>query len=64
MTTAIRKASFNDADVVCWWCKQSCPNTPYRSPVPNIAGARFVVCGPLCPSKPADAAVITDWKRS
>ena len=59
-----RGTSFVSTDIICYWCKQPAPDTPYRSPIPQVVGARYVVCGPRCPDTPAGAVVITDWGKS
>lgn len=59
-----QRARFSDADIICYWCHEPAPNSPYRSPVPDVVGGRLVVCGPDCPEKPEGAVVFTDWKAS
>lgn len=55
-----RRPAFLEADVVCWFCKKPSAGTPYRSPITDVPGGRYVVCGPFCPDKPEGALVFPD----
>jgi hypothetical protein len=48
------------ADQRCFWCHEQAHDSSYRSPIKDIPGARFVVCGPTCEAKPDGAIVFTD----
>ena len=58
MTT--RRTAFLDSEIVCWFCKKPAAGTPYRSPIPDVPGGRWVVCGPKCEAKPEGVFVFTD----
>lgn len=47
----------------CRWCHERTENSPYRSPLPDIPGAREVVCGPECPDRPEKRRVISVMYR-
>lgn len=59
-----RRSGFLASDLLCHWCMEAAPDTPYRSPIKDIPGGRWVVCGPDCPDRPEGVLVLTDWKAS
>lgn len=54
-------ASSGDRGVLCFWCHLPAPDSPYRSPIPDVIGGRYVVCSPHCPQRPDGAHVYPDW---
>ena len=59
---AVRTKTFAPVEVICHFCQQTIKDSPYRSPIKDVPGGRWTVCGPLCPDKPSDAVVFTDWR--
>lgn len=54
-------ASSGDRGALCFFCHQSAARSPYRSPMPDVVGGRYVICGASCPDLPAGAQVFTDF---
>ena len=49
-------------DPCCHWCSETIGESPYRTPIVDIPGGRWMVCGPLCPERPEGVLVFTDWR--
>jgi hypothetical protein len=54
--------TFTLSEIICHWCRQTIVDSPYRSPIPDIPGGRYMVCAPTCPERPEGVLVFPDWK--
>ena len=53
-----RRTGFSENEMICHWCGLPIVNPGFRSPIPDIPGGRYVVCGPLCLERPLGAPVL------
>lgn len=54
----MKRRKHGPAEIVCHFgCDASVKGSPFRTPVPDIPSAYFVVCGPSCPERPKGAVV-------
>lgn len=42
-----------------WQCGAKVGGSPYRTPVVEVIGARWLVCGPDCPKRPPGVQVFS-----
>lgn len=55
-----RGQGYAPTDLLCFWCGKPSAGTPYRSPITDVPGGRYVVCSPTCVEKPEGALVFPD----
>jgi hypothetical protein len=58
----VQRKTFTLSEVICHWCREIIVDSPYRSPIPDIPGGRYVVCSPTCAERPEGVLVFTDWR--
>lgn len=66
--TALRtrnRASISDADLICHFCHDLIPHSPYRALMPETPGGRWTICSPGCKSKPPGTTVVmaSNWRK-
>lgn len=59
------RTSISDAELICHFCPDPAPNSPYRALMSDIPGGRWVICSPGCKSKPAGTVVVmaSNWRK-
>lgn len=62
--TRSTRSSISDSDLICHFCPDPAPHSPYRALMPETPGGRWVICSPGCKAKPTGTRVVmaSNWK--